>query len=57
MHPTVDYDGTGGIPVQFRTCPDPFTSLAVAATVTTTARLGSSVFVAPWYPPVNWPGS
>ena len=53
VHPTVDYDGTGGIPVQVRTCLDPFTSLAVAATVTTTARLGSSVFVAPWYPPVQ----
>ena len=40
-------------PEQFRTCLDPFIALAVAATVTTTARLGSSVFVAPWYPPVQ----
>jgi probable F420-dependent oxidoreductase len=31
----------------------PFTALTVAATVTGTARLGSSVLVAPWYPPVQ----
>ena len=53
VHPTVGYGGTDDIPVQFRTCLDPFVSLAVAATVTTTARLGSSVVVAPWYPPVQ----
>jgi probable F420-dependent oxidoreductase len=53
VHPTVGYAGTGSMPVQFRTCLDPFTALTVAATVTTTARLGSSVFVAPWYPPVQ----
>ena len=53
VHPTVGYGRTDDIPVQFRTCLDPFVSLAVAATVTTTARLGSSVVVAPWYPPVQ----
>ena len=53
VHPTVGYGGTDDIPVQFRTCLDPFVSLAVAAIVTTTARLGSSVVVAPWYPPVQ----
>ena len=52
-HPTVGYAGTDTIPVQFRTCIDPFVALAVAAAVTTTAQLGSSVFVAPWYPPVQ----
>ncbi len=53
VHPTVGYVGTDTIPVQFRTCLDPFVALAVAAAVTTTAQLGSSVFVAPWYPPVQ----
>ena len=53
VNPTVGYGGKDTIPEQFRTCLDPFTALAVAATVTTTARLGSSVFVAPWYPPVQ----
>ena len=53
VNPTVGYGGKNTIPKQFRTCLDPFTALAVAATVTTTARLGSSVFVAPWYPPVQ----
>jgi probable F420-dependent oxidoreductase len=53
VHPTVGYVGTDTIPQQFRTSLDPFTALTVAATATTTARLGSSVFVAPWYPPVQ----
>ncbi len=53
VHPSVGYVGKDTIPEQFRTCLDPFVALAVAATVTTRARLGSSVFVAPWYPPVQ----
>jgi probable F420-dependent oxidoreductase len=53
VHPSVGYVGKDTIPEQFRTCLDPFIALAVAATVTTRARLGSSVFVAPWYPPVQ----
>ncbi len=53
VSPTVGYGRSDGIPVQFRTCLDPFVALAVTATVTTTARLGSSVLVAPWYPPVQ----
>ena len=53
VHPSVGYGGTDAIPAQFRTCFDPFIALAVAATVTTKARLGSSVLVAPWYPPVQ----
>jgi probable F420-dependent oxidoreductase len=52
-HPSVGYVGKDTIPEQFRTCLDPFIALAVAATVTSRARLGSSVFVAPWYPPVQ----
>jgi probable F420-dependent oxidoreductase len=53
VHPSVGYVGKDTIPEQFRTCLDPFIALAVAATVTSRARLGSSVFVAPWYPPVQ----
>lgn len=53
VQPTVGYAGQDTIPEQFRTGIDPFIALAVAATATTTARLGASVFVAPWYPPVQ----
>jgi probable F420-dependent oxidoreductase len=52
-HPSVGYVGKDTIPEQFRTCLDPFIALAVAATATTRVRLGSSVLVAPWYPPVQ----
>ncbi|MDT5018659.1 MAG: hypothetical protein QOD39_4819 [Mycobacterium sp.] len=51
--PSVGYAGMDTIPEQFRTCLDPFIALAVAATATTRVRLGSSVFVAPWYPPAQ----
>lgn len=53
VDPTVGYAGTDTIPEQFRTSLDPFVALTVAATVTTKAQLGSSVFVAPWYPPAQ----
>jgi probable F420-dependent oxidoreductase len=53
VHPTVGYVGKDTIPEQFRTCLDPFVALAVAATATSRAQLGGSVFVAPWYPPVQ----
>lgn len=53
VQPTVGYAGKDSIPEQFRTGIDPFIALAVAATATTRARLGASVFVAPWYPPVQ----
>jgi probable F420-dependent oxidoreductase len=53
VNPSVGYAGTDAVPEQFRTCLDPFVALAVAATATTTARLGSSALVAPWYPPVQ----
>ena len=53
VHPTVGYAGSDTIPEQFRTGIDPFIALAVAATATTRARLGASVIVAPWYPPVQ----
>lgn len=53
VHPSVGYAGQDTIPEQFRAGLDPFVALAVAATATTRVRLGSSVFVAPWYPPVQ----
>jgi probable F420-dependent oxidoreductase len=53
VQPTVGYAGRDTIPAQFRTGIDPFIALAVAATATTRTRLGASVFVAPWYPPVQ----
>ena len=53
VHPTVGYAGGDTIPEQFRTNLDPFIALTVAATATSRVRLGSSVFVAPWYPPVQ----
>jgi probable F420-dependent oxidoreductase len=53
VNPTVGYAGRDTIPEQFRTSLDPFIALTVAATATSTARLGSSVFVAPWYPPAQ----
>ncbi|MBO0880161.1 MAG: TIGR03619 family F420-dependent LLM class oxidoreductase [Mycobacterium sp.] len=53
VHPTVGYAGTDAIPAEMRTVFDPFTALAAAAAVTGTVRLGSSVLVAPWYPPVQ----
>lgn len=43
-------DGT--LPVEQRTALDPIVALSVAATVTDRIRLGTSVLVAPWYPPV-----
>lgn len=53
VQPSVGYAGKDTIPEQFRTGIDPFIALAVAATATTRARLGASVLVAPWYPPVQ----
>src|SRR5262245_54639150 len=53
FNPTVGYVGTDTVPEEFRTNLDPFIALTVAATVTTTAQLGTSVLVAPWYPPVQ----
>lgn len=53
VNPTMGYAGGQTIPDEFRSNLDPFIALTVAATATTTARLGSNVFVAPWYPPVQ----
>ncbi|WP_082974202.1 TIGR03619 family F420-dependent LLM class oxidoreductase [Mycobacterium sp. E740] len=53
VHPSVGYAGTDTIPAEFRAGLDPFIALAVAAAVTSRVRLGASVFVAPWYPPVQ----
>lgn len=43
-------DGT--LPPEQRSAIDPIVALSVAATVTDRIRLGTSVLVAPWYPPV-----
>ncbi len=53
VNPTVGYVGKDTVPEQFRANLDPFIALTVAATATTTVRLGTSVLVAPWYPPVQ----
>jgi probable F420-dependent oxidoreductase len=53
VEPSVGYGGADTVPVNFRMSLDPFTAVAVAAAVTTSARLGFSALVAPWYPPVQ----
>jgi probable F420-dependent oxidoreductase len=53
VNPTVGYAGGDTIPEQFRASLDPFIALTVAAMATSRVRLGSSVFVAPWYPPAQ----
>jgi probable F420-dependent oxidoreductase len=53
VNPTVGYAGGDTIPEQFRANLDPFIALTVAAAVTSRVQLGSSVFVAPWYPPAQ----
>ncbi|KWX20047.1 F420-dependent oxidoreductase [Mycolicibacterium wolinskyi] len=54
VDPVTGVDGNAHIPRQFRRSFDPFVALSVAAAVTTTPLLGSSVLVAPWYPPVQF---
>jgi probable F420-dependent oxidoreductase len=52
VDPVVGYGGSAAIPEQFRSVLDPFAVLTIAATVTSSARLGTSVLNLPWYPPV-----
>ena len=54
IHARSGYGGIAGIPLPTGRdrALDPFVVLATAAAVTTTVRLGTSVIVAPWYPPV-----
>ncbi|EHB47669.1 putative F420-dependent oxidoreductase [Mycolicibacterium rhodesiae JS60] len=52
VEPSVGYGGADTVPLDFRTSLDPFTAVTVAAAVTTSARLGFSALVAPWYSPV-----
>jgi probable F420-dependent oxidoreductase len=49
--PTVGYGGSDSIPEAFRSRLDPFALMAVAATATRTALIGTNVLIAPWYPP------
>lgn len=51
VDPQIGYGGTDTIPVRFRRALDPFALLAVAASRTTRATLGTSVLVGPLYPP------
>lgn len=44
--------GDGFLPTEMREVHDPLLSMALAATATERVRIGSSVLVAPWYPPV-----
>lgn len=53
QNPRIGYLGSDTVPAEFRTCLDPFVALTVAASVTATCRLGASVLVAPFYPPVQ----
>ncbi|GAA3757729.1 TIGR03619 family F420-dependent LLM class oxidoreductase [Streptomyces tremellae] len=51
VEPSVGYAGTDTIPENFRAVLDPFALMAVAASATRTALIGSNVLNAPWYPP------
>jgi probable F420-dependent oxidoreductase len=53
VDPSVGYAGADTVPQEFRISLDPFTAVTVAAAVTTSARLGFSALIAPWYPPVQ----
>jgi probable F420-dependent oxidoreductase len=52
--PQTPYPGAadGRAPDELRTVLDPFAVLTLAAAVTDRTRLGTSVLVAPWYPPL-----
>jgi probable F420-dependent oxidoreductase len=54
LHPRSAYPASadGTLPPEQRTAIDPIVALSVSATVTDRIRLGTSVLVAPWYPPV-----
>jgi probable F420-dependent oxidoreductase len=51
VDPVIGYGGTDSMPAEFRAIMDPFALLTVAATATSTARLGSSVLILPLYAP------
>jgi probable F420-dependent oxidoreductase len=51
VNPTVGYGGGSTIPSTFHAVLDPFTLLAIAATVTERVQIGTNVLNAPWYPP------
>jgi probable F420-dependent oxidoreductase len=54
VNPRTPYPAStdGTLPLEQRTAIDPIVALSVAAGVTDRIRLGTSVLVAPWYPPV-----
>ncbi|WP_327584989.1 TIGR03619 family F420-dependent LLM class oxidoreductase [Nonomuraea sp. NBC_00507] len=51
LRPKDRYPGGGGIPEAHRVFLDPFAVLSVAASATSTVRLGTSALNACWYPP------
>lgn len=53
VDPEVGYAGGGTVPERFRRALDPFVVLAAAAVSTTRAVLGTSVIIAPLYPPAE----
>jgi len=54
IEPREGYGGMPGVPLppEQRRAIDPFVVLAATAAASTRARIGTSVLVAPWYPPV-----
>jgi Luciferase-like monooxygenase len=55
VDPTAVHAGMrGAIPENYRTIADPLIALTVAAAATTRVRLGASVLVGPWYPPLQF---
>jgi probable F420-dependent oxidoreductase len=53
LEPRSGYGGMDGVPMppELEVALDPFAVLATAAAVTSRVRIGTSVLVAPWYPP------
>ncbi|MGQ4514039.1 TIGR03619 family F420-dependent LLM class oxidoreductase [Streptomyces sp. DW26H14] len=51
VEPSVGYGGTDRIPEVFHAVLDPFALMAVAASATRTAVIGTNVLNAPWYAP------
>ena len=54
VHPRSAYGGVGdqALPPEMATVLDPIGALTMVATITERVRLGTSVLVAPWYPPL-----
>lgn len=51
VQPEVGYNGSDTFPVQFQSVLDPFALLAVAASATERATIGTNILNTPWYSP------